>query len=45
MTIEQALEILIQATRNLHATRDQHQAIIQAIELLKKELNVGDVKK
>jgi len=36
MSTEQALQILVEATRNLAATRDQHQAIIQALEVLKK---------
>jgi len=36
MTELQAIQLLVEATRNLQATRDQHQAIIQALEVLKK---------
>lgn len=36
LTEAQALQMLAEATRNLQATRDQHQAIIQALEVLKK---------
>jgi hypothetical protein len=39
MTSEQALQILVEATRNISATRDQHQAIIQALETLKKAVD------
>lgn len=35
MTTEQALQILTIATANLPATRQQHQEIIQALQVLK----------
>jgi hypothetical protein len=38
MTNEQALQILVEATRNVSATRDQHQAILTALEVLKKAI-------
>ena len=39
MTTEQALQILVEATRNVSATRDQHQTILAALELLKSAVN------
>jgi hypothetical protein len=39
MTKEQALEILIKATSVYRGTREEHQVILQAIEIIKKELN------
>lgn len=38
MTPEQALEILNQATKNIQATREQHQIMLSALETLKKVL-------
>ena len=39
MTNEQAIQLLIEATKNLHATREQHQAILLALETLKKTID------
>ena len=38
MTPDQALKLLIEATRLVQATRDQHQAIIEALEVIKKAI-------
>jgi hypothetical protein len=38
MTNEQALEILNQATKNIPLTREQHQAIVAAIQTLNRAI-------
>jgi hypothetical protein len=38
MTPEQALALLLEVTKELRATRETHQAIIVAIETLKKAI-------
>lgn len=43
LSVEQALQILDQATAAIQANRAQHQMILLALEALKKALNVKNI--